>query len=184
LTRGEESTTDGVPDGDGDVDSWRDGADDHLPDGPAERLGLVVTRVVESLGLAGSVAVAETDEELIATVEGDDLGLLIGKHGQTIDALQLVAMRIALRGCEDRKEVIVDAAGYRERREQALRRSADRAVADALRYGRPVKLEPMRALERKVVHGYLRDRTGIETYSEGDEPERRLVIAPIGAIGS
>ena len=114
-------------------------------------------------------------------MDGDDLGLLIGKHGATIDALQHIAMRAALRGDAERKQVTVDAAGYRERREQALHRAADRAVADALRYGRPVELEPMRALERKVVHIYLRDRTDIETHSEGDEPDRRLVVTPVRA---
>ncbi len=87
-------------------------------------------------------------------------------------------MRIALRGGE-RKQVTVDAAGYRARRAEALHRSADRAVADALRYDRPVELEPMRALERKVVHTYLAERTDIETHSEGDEPDRRLVVSPV-----
>jgi spoIIIJ-associated protein len=75
--------------------------------------------------------------------------------------------------------VTVDAAGYRERRAEALHRAADRAVADALRYDRPVELEPMRALERKVVHTYLAERTDVETHSEGDEPDRRLVVTPV-----
>ena len=73
---------------------------------------------------------------------------------------------------------MVDAAGYRERREAALHRMADRAVAEALRYGRAVELEPMRAPERKVVHTYLSERSDVETHSEGDEPDRRLVISP------
>ena len=68
----------------------------------------------------------------------------------------------------------VDAAGYRERREAALHRMADRAAAEALRYDRPVELEPMRAHERKIVHTYLSERTDVETHSEGDEPDRRL----------
>ncbi len=72
----------------------------------------------------------------------------------------------------------MDAAGYRERREAALQRAADRAVADALYFGRPVELEPMRAPERKAVHNYLSDRTDVETHSEGDEPDRRLVVTP------
>ena len=139
----------------------------------------MVARVVRALGLRASVEVEETEDELRATVHGDDLGLLIGKHGATIDALQHVAMRAALRGGEARKHVVVDAAGYRERREAALRRSADRAVADALRYGRAVELEPMRPLERKVVHMYLRERAEVETHSEGDEPDRRLVVTPL-----
>ncbi len=142
-----------------------------------------MTRVVQALGLRATVDVEETDAELRATVNGDDLGLLIGKHGATIDALQHLAMRAALRGAETRKQVTVDAAGYRDRRAQALHRAADRAVADALRYGRAVELEPMRALERKVVHTYLSDRTDIETHSEGDEPDRRLVVTPLRPSG-
>jgi spoIIIJ-associated protein len=147
-------------------------------DDPATRLRDVVERVVDELGLEAEVEIAESEDELRATVEGEELGLLIGKHGTTIDALQHLAMRIALRGDADRRRVVVDAAGYRARRENALQREADRAVADALRYDRPVELEPMRALERKVVHNYLSERTDIETYSEGDEPERRLVVSP------
>ena len=162
-----------------DEEAWRRTADAALPEEPAERLRAVVTRVVQALGLRATVDVEETEEELRATVNGDDLGLLIGKHGMTIDALQHVAMRVALRGGTERKQVVVDAAGYRDRREAALQRSADRAVADALRFGRPVELEPMRALERKVVHTYLSERNDVETHSEGDEPDRRLVVTPV-----
>lgn len=153
--------------------------DTAVPDEPAERLRAVVERVVEALDLDAAVDVRETDEELRATVEGEDLGLLIGKHGATIDALQHIATRAALRGDAERKQVTVDASGYRARREAALRRAADDAVADALRYGRPIELEPMRPLERKVVHLYLRERTDVDTHSEGDEPERRLVVSPV-----
>jgi spoIIIJ-associated protein len=165
--------------GEVDVDAWHEAADADLPDEPVERLRAVVTRVVQELGLTATVDVEETDEELRATVDGEELGLLIGKHGATIDALQHLAMRAALRGDAERKQVVVDAAGSRERREAALHRAADRAVADALQFGRPVDLEPMRPLERKVVHVYLRDRTDIDTHSEGDEPDRRLVVTPV-----
>jgi len=151
-----------------------------MPDEPLERLRVVVQRVVEALDLDASVEVQETEEELRANVEGEDLGLLIGKHGATIDALQHIATRAALRGDAERKQVSVDASGYRARREAALQREADEAVADAVRYGRPIELEPMRPLERKVVHLYLRDRAEVETHSEGDEPERRLVVSPVG----
>ncbi len=161
-----------------DEEAWREVAEAELPEEPAERMRALVTRVVQALGLRATVDVEESDEELRATVNGDDLGLLIGKHGATIDALQHLALRFALRGADDRRMVVVDVAGYRERREAALQRSADRAVAEALQYGRAVELEPMRALERKIVHVYLRDRTDIETHSEGDEPDRRLVVTP------
>ena len=166
-----------------DLDAWRDEADGDLPEEPAERLRAVVTRVVQALGLRATVSVEESEEEIRATVNGEDLGLLIGKHGSTIDALQHLGMRAALRGSEDRKQIVVDAAGYRERREAALQRSADRAVSDALRFGRSVELEPMRAPERKVVHMYLRERTDVETHSEGDEPDRRLVVTPLRRDG-
>ncbi len=160
-----------------DEEAWRAAAS-QLPDEPAERLRALVTRIVHELGLDATVDVSETDDELRATVEGDDLGLLIGKHGMTIDALQHLAVRIALPGGIRDKQVVIDAAGYRARRQEALQRTADRAAAEAVRYGRPVELEPMRALERKVVHLYLRDRTDVESHSEGDEPDRRLVVTP------
>ena len=161
-----------------DLDAWREAAEE-IPEEPAERVRAVVARVVHSLGLRGSVDIEETDEEIRATVNGDDLGLLIGKHGMTIDALQHLAFRAAFKGMSERKQVTIDAAGYRERRESALHRMADRAVAEALEFDRPVELEPMRAPERKLVHLYLRERTEVDTHSEGDEPDRRLVVTPL-----
>ena len=161
-----------------DRDAWRAVAET-IPEEPAERVRAIVMRVVNALGLHATVDIDETGDEIRATVNGDDLGLLIGKHGSTIDALQHLAFRAAFRGAEIRKQVTVDAAGYRERRAGALHRMADRAAAEALRYGRPVELEPMRATERKIVHTYLSERTDVETHSEGDEPDRRLVVSPV-----
>ena len=160
-----------------DREAWQAVAE-AIPEEAAERVRAIVTRVVNALGLHATVDVGESDDEIRATVNGDDLGLLIGKHGSTIDALQHLAFRAAFRGEEIRKQVTVDAAGYRERREGALHRMADRAAAEALRYDRPVELEPMRATERKVVHTYLSERSDVETHSEGDEPDRRLVVSP------
>jgi spoIIIJ-associated protein len=161
-----------------DEEAWRAAAGT-IPEEPAERVRAIVGRVVNALGLHATVDIVETDEEIRATVNGDDLGLLIGKHGSTIDALQHLAFRAAYRGEQIRKQVTVDAAGYRERREGALHRMADRAAAEALQYSRPVELEPMRATERKIVHTYLSERTDVETHSEGDEPDRRLVVSPV-----
>ncbi|MEA2391255.1 MAG: spoIIIJ-associated protein [Solirubrobacteraceae bacterium] len=148
---------------------------------PSERAQELVERVVEALGLEASVEVREDAETLTAEVHGDsdDLGLLIGRHGQTIDALQHLAYRTAFRGDGDRKRLVVDAAGYRERREATLRHDGDRAADDAVRLGRPVELDPMNAVERRVVHEHLRERGDVETHSEGDEPARRLVVSPL-----
>ena len=153
--------------------------DPDLPDNPAERVRALVGRVAAGLGLRASVDIDEDDEAIRATVNGDDLGILIGKHGSTIDALQHLALRVAYKGGAAERQVVVDAAGYRERREAALQRAADRAVSDALDFGRPVELEPMTAAERRLVHTYLRDRSDIQTHSEGDEPDRRLVVTPV-----
>ena len=150
-----------------------------LPTDPVERVRALVTRICLELELRASVDVEESGEEIRATVNGDDLGLLIGRHGSTIDAIQHLAARAAFRGGEERKRVVVDAAGYRERREAALRRAADRAAEEALAFGRPVELEPMSPYERKTVHLYLKDRADVQTHSEGDEPERRLVVTPV-----
>jgi spoIIIJ-associated protein len=147
---------------------------------PAERIRDLVATVCDGIGIDGfTVEVSESDEELRVTVDGEDLGLLIGKHGATIDALQHLALRAAFQGAPDQRRVVVDAAGYRDRREAALHRAADRAVTEALDFGRAVELEPMRPAERKIVHLYLRERTEVETHSEGDEPERRLVVTPL-----
>ena len=166
--------------GEVDLEAWRE-VRDLIPDEPAERVRAIVARVVHGLGLRATVDIEETEDEIRATVNGDDLGLLIGKHGATIDAVQHLAFRAAFKGEPLRKQVTVDAAGYRERRETALHRMADRAASEALRYDRPVELEPMRPAERKIVHMYLHERTDVETHSEGDEPDRRLVVSPARA---
>ena len=163
-----------------DEDAWRE-ASEMIPEEPAERVRALVGRIVHAVGLRASIDIEESEEEIRATVNGEDLGLLIGKHGATIDAIQHLAFRAAFRGEQTRKQVTVDAAGYRDRREAALHRTADRAAAEALRYARAVELEPMRAPERKIVHTYLSERSDVDTHSEGDEPDRRLVVSPAGA---
>jgi spoIIIJ-associated protein len=151
-----------------------------LPSETREVVRDLLERVVESLGLKASVEVRHDGETVTGTVHGTDLGLFIGRHGQTIDAVQHLAYRIALaHGQGERQRIVIDAEGYRARREEALHRQADQAAEDALRYARPVALDAMTASERKLVHEYLRDRGDVETYSEGEEPERHLVVAPL-----
>jgi spoIIIJ-associated protein len=140
---------------------------------------LVLEQILVGLGLDGEVEISEDDESIVGSIEGDDLGLLIGRHGQTIDAVQLLCFQAAHQGLKERKRVIVDAAGYRERRREQLEHRADRVTEEALQGDRPIELEPMSAAERRVIHEYLRERSGIETYSEGDEPHRFVVVAPL-----
>lgn len=151
-----------------------------LPGDPAGRASAVVQAVVAALEVGGGVRVSETEEEIQISVEDEtDPALLIGKHGATIDALQHVAARVAFHGQEgDRKRVVIDAGGYRERRQAALERAADQAAEEALSFRRAVELDPMTSFERRIVHTHLKDRTDVETHSEGDEPDRRLVVSP------
>jgi spoIIIJ-associated protein len=110
---------------------------------------------------------------------GPDLGILIGRHGQTIDAVQYLANAVMYRRHpDDRKEVVVDAAGYRARRRTSLEALAVRSAERALSDGEPVELEPMTAIERKVVHLRLKEFDGVETSSEGLEPNRFVVVRP------
>jgi spoIIIJ-associated protein len=139
----------------------------------------LLEHVATGIGVEATVRVNEDAEGVTAEFVGDDLGLLIGHHGQTIDAIQHLAYRIAFRRCGEPVRVVVDAAGYRERRAVALRATADQAAEAAIHDDRPVALEAMTALERKVVHEHLKGRHDVETYSEGQEPDRRLVVAPL-----
>jgi spoIIIJ-associated protein len=146
---------------------------------PAERVRELLERVSDALELDADVEIVDEGERILGIVHGDDMGLFIGRHGQTIDAVQHLAFKVAAVGQSPPPRVEVDAAGYRDRRRQALERQADQAAADALRSDRPVALDAMSATERKVVHEYLKDRSDVETYSEGTEPDRHLVVAPL-----
>jgi spoIIIJ-associated protein len=139
----------------------------------------ILETIAEAVGVDAEVRVEDAGETITAEFVGDDLALLIGHHGETIDAIQHLAYRIAYHGIDERKPVTVNAAGYREQRAVALHAVADQAAETAIREKRPVSLDPMAAQERKVVHEYLKSRFDVETYSEGQEPSRRLVVAPL-----
>ena len=136
-----------------------------------------VSVVVDGLGLHGRVDVLEDDEAVTAVVSGGDLGLLIGRHGQTIDALQYLLNAIAYRTGEE-KTVVLDAAGYRERRQSTLESLATRTAERVRATGDPVELEPMSSVERRIVHLRLKEEPGVGTRSEGDEPNRYVVVEP------
>jgi spoIIIJ-associated protein len=140
------------------------------------RMRELVETVVGSMGIAARVDVRESVEEVVVTCSGAELGLLIGKHGQTIDALQYVANAASFRSSGG-KPVTIDAAGYRERRRLTLEGIALRA-ADQATAGERVQLDPMTAVERKVVHERLKEVEGVETSSEGTEPNRYVVVSP------
>ena len=139
----------------------------------------LLERVCAALGVPASVALEEGDDEVVATLVGGDAGVLIGRHGQMIDALQYLANALAHRAVgEERRPITVDAAGYRDRRTATLVGIARRSAEQAAGTGRSVMLEPMSAVERKVVHEALKDDPEVETGSEGAEPHRSVVVHP------
>jgi spoIIIJ-associated protein len=139
----------------------------------------ILDRILEAIGIRAQIEIREDDERLLATIAGGELGLVIGKHGQTIDAIQYLINAIVWRGQGDeRKPVVIDAAGYRARREATLDSLAVRSAERAASSGREVELDPMTAVERKIVHVRLKDFPGVTTRSEGTEPNRFVVIEP------
>jgi spoIIIJ-associated protein len=152
---------------------------DPIPDDPGERVAAILERVVDTLGIDATVEIEEDEGQITGLVDGEEVGQLIGRRGHTIDAVQLVCYRAAQRGIKDRKRVIVDAAGYRERRRDLIERQADRAAERALETGKEIELEPMTPNERKVVHDHLKDRSGVETFSEGEGADRCVIVAPL-----
>jgi spoIIIJ-associated protein len=148
----------------------------------AQRVAEVVTRIVRSIDGSLQVRVEETPESVVAIVTGDDAALVIGRHGHTIDAIQhLVLAIVRPPGTDLERDVVVDAQGYRARRERRLREVATQAAEQAVSRNQPVALEPMSAAERKVVHTILADSDTVETSSDGREPERYVVVSPRGA---
>jgi spoIIIJ-associated protein len=145
----------------------------------AKRVREVLERITNGLDLRCRITLTEDGEKITASLSGANLGLLIGKHGQTIDAIQYLVNAVVWRAMpEDRKDVVVDAAGYRDRRRAALEALAVRSAEEALASHSPVSLEPMTAVERKVVHIRLKEFDGIETRSEGTEPNRYVIVSP------
>lgn len=156
---------------------------EHEPDedesGEAAVARELLGRVLATIGVEGTIGVDEREDEVRATVTGDDLGVLIGRHGQMIDSLQYLANAIAHRRLgEERRRIVVDAAGYRARRASTLDSLARRSAEQASATGHRVELEPMSAVERRLVHEALKDDPEVTTTSEGVEPNRYVVVVP------
>jgi spoIIIJ-associated protein len=145
----------------------------------AARLRDVLTHITAGIGVRCRIDIEDTDEALTAVCHGDDLGILIGRHGQTIDAIQVLANAIAGGTGDERRDVVVDAAGYRDRRRRTLESLALRSAEEAVRTGERVELEPMSAAERKIVHTSLERHDGVTTVSEGEGSSRRVVVEPV-----
>jgi spoIIIJ-associated protein len=148
---------------------------------PSEALEELLEEIVDALGLEVEIDVERREGILSGCVRGADVGLFIGRHGQTIDAVQHLAQRIVFPDGPGEARIVIDADGYRERRAELLRDDAAGAADEALRTGSAVDFDPLPSWERRIVHEYLRDRADVETHSEGEEPERYVVVSPAAA---
>jgi spoIIIJ-associated protein len=147
--------------------------------GPEETLEDLLADIAGAVGVDVDVEVTSEDGLLTGALDGEDVGPLIGRRGQTIDAIQHLAQRIVFSSKVDAQRIVVDAGGYRRKRHEVLCREADDAAEEAIRLEGPVEFDPMPASERRALHEYLRDRGDVTTHSEGDEPHRYLVVAPL-----
>lgn len=135
--------------------------------------------LLEKMGMPSDILAAETDDGLRLRIETDTNGVLIGRRGETLDALQYIVSLYANRDSKDYRRITLDTEGYRSRREETLRRLARKAASEVRATGRSVAMEPMNPYERRVIHSALQNFDGVTTHSEGEEPNRRIIISPV-----
>lgn len=149
-----------------------------LKDNPALRADRLLKGIFKAMDIPVDVDVKEKEQMLIVNMEGPDLGVLIGRRGETLDSLQYLVNLAVNKNQEQRRKVVLDVEGYRQRREETLQKLAARLADKAKQRGRSVVLEPMNSQERRIIHTALQGRDDIYTFSEGEEPFRKIVISP------
>ena len=145
---------------------------------PVKECELFLREVTENMGITINIESKVIDNQITFELSGDNIALLIGKRGQTLNALQYLTQLVANKDGKQFYRVILDAEGYRERREKTLEALAKKMADKAVRLNKKVALEPMPAFERKIIHTTLQDRPDVSTYSDGVEPHRYVVIKP------
>ncbi len=133
--------------------------------------------VLSNMEVEADISVSEDDESIVVDVNGDDIGIIIGRRGETMDALQYLTSLVVNKGYEDYKRVILNVENYRQKREETLVKLANRLAEKVVKYKKPVTLEPMNPYERRIIHSSLQGHKYVETYSTGEEPKRKVVIA-------
>ncbi|WP_096186086.1 RNA-binding cell elongation regulator Jag/EloR [Evansella halocellulosilytica] len=145
---------------------------------PVKEALVFLRETIDKMGVSAYVEKEEREEGICLNITGEDIGVLIGKRGQTLDSLQYLTNLVANRRSDQYLRIHLDAEGYRARRKEALETLAKRLGNKALRTKREVRLEPMSAHERKIIHTTLQNIDGIKTFSDGEEPNRRIIVAP------
>jgi len=149
-----------------------------LKNGPSQKATNLLKNIFRAMQIQVGIKANEKDHEIQINLEGDDLGILIGRRGETLDSLQYLVNLSVNKNQEVRKKIIIDIEGYRRRREETLQKLALKLADKAKQRGRNVVLEPMSSQERRIIHTVLQGRDDIYTFSEGEEPLRKIIIAP------
>jgi len=148
-----------------------------VKDTAARRAREFLNSILETMGLTAEMEITEDNQNITVNIEGDKLGILIGRRGETLDALQYLMNLSVNRKQESRRRLVLDIEGYRLRREETLKKLAFKLADKARQRGRSVVLEPMNSLERRIIHTALQGTADITTFSEGEEPYRKIIIA-------
>ena len=137
-----------------------------------------VAEVLSGIGIHGNMDSYREDDDIFISVTGADCGSAIGRHGETLEAISYMTNLVANKNSENRVSVHIDIGGYRKHREQVLTGLANKAAFKAKKTGRSVAMEAMNPAERRIVHSFLQNVSGVSTHSEGEEPERRVIVTP------
>lgn len=132
--------------------------------------------ILQNMGVEADISVNEDDESIVVDINGDDIGIIIGRRGETMDSLQYLTSLVVNKGFEDYKRVTLNVENYRQKREETLVKLANRLADKVVKYKKPVSLEPMNPYERRIIHSTLQGHKYVETYSVGEEPKRKVVI--------
>ena len=146
--------------------------------GCADKAKAFVSMILDKMGLEATVSAKEDDDTVNLEIEGENMGLVIGRRGDTLDAISYLTTLVANKGQDKHTRIVIDTENYREKRKATLESLARRMAATAVRQRRNVTLDPMNPYERRIVHEALQGNENITTYSVGDEPYRKVVISP------
>ncbi|KQY85942.1 protein jag [Paenibacillus sp. Root52] len=158
------------------LSQMHEASEDVVAKNPYEEAAAFLKEVAAGMGLDVEVHIKKQRDGHVFNIAGEDLGMIIGRRGQTLDALQYLTNIVANRYSESFVRIVLDAENFRQRRRKTLEDLAERLAGQAIRSGKEVVLEPMPPLERKVIHAKLQNNPQIKTYSKGEEPNRRVVI--------
>ncbi|MEA4822948.1 MAG: RNA-binding cell elongation regulator Jag/EloR [Clostridiaceae bacterium] len=144
---------------------------------PAEEAREFLAGLLERMGVTAEIAEVESEDGIALDIRGENMGVVIGRRGDTLDALQYITSIVVNRGQDEHIKLTIDTENYRAKREESLASLANKVAGRVLKYKKSVTLEPMSAYERRVIHSTLQNTRGVTTFSTGSDPNRRVVIA-------